>query len=49
MSEQGTEFHLEDEPEQDVEAHRVNAVAEEDDVEAHVQPPRDTDVERLNK
>jgi hypothetical protein len=53
MSEQGNEFDVEghrvsaaDGPD-DTEGHIVlgdNPVADEDDVEAHVQPPRDTDL-----
>ena len=53
MSEQGNEFDVEghrvyqvDGPE-DTEGHIVlgdNPIEDEDDVEAHVQPPRDTDL-----
>lgn len=33
-------------PEEDVEGHRRVVVDDEDDVEGHVQPRRDTDMER---
>ena len=51
MSEQGNEFDVEGHRHRrrprDTEAHIVlgdNPVEDEDDVEAHVQPPRDTDL-----